>query len=396
MKNLKLAVMLLFFVSWILAWNSEGSSRQASGSGFGDPLPGLSSEQMALFLEGKEEFREIEDIASGLGPLFNARGCAECHAVPVAGGSGITNEVRAGHLASDGSFRDVEGGSLIQIFSIDPDRCQEMIPADANVVAFRQVQPLFGIGLIEAIPDETIVAGADPDDRDGDGISGRAAMVFDPATNRLRVGRFGWKAQQASLLGFAADAYLNEMGITNDLARQENAPNGDPARLAECDRVADPEDTPDPMTGRRAIDKFVNFMQLLGPPPRGPITEAARRGEQIFTSIGCARCHTPSFQTGNHPIAALSRKVVPLYSDLLLHDVGTGDGIPQADAQANELRTPPLWGLRMSRPFLHDGSAPTIEEAIRRHAGEARQVTERFLRLTPAERNDLLAFLESL
>ncbi|HXF06003.1 MAG TPA: di-heme oxidoredictase family protein [Blastocatellia bacterium] len=396
MKHLKLVMALLFVTCWAWAPSGEGTSRQESGAGFGDPLPGLSAEQMALFLEGKEDFEEIEEVADGLGPVFNARGCAECHAVPVTGGSGITNEVRVGFRDVDGTFRDVPGGSLIQIFSVAPDRCQERIPAEANVVAFRQVQPLFGIGLIEAIPEEAIVAQADPEDRDGDGISGRAARVLDLATNRVRLGRFGWKAQQASLLGFAGDAYLNEMGITNDLAREENPPNGDMARLAECDSVADPEDVPDPMTGRRGIDNFVNFMQLLGPPPRGPITEAVRRGEQIFTTIGCARCHTPAFQTGDHPIAALSRKTVPLYSDLLLHDVGTGDGIPQGDAGPTEFRTPPLWGLRMSRPFLHDGSAATIEEAIRRHAGEARRVTERFLMLTPAERADLLAFLESL
>lgn len=395
MKQSKVTMMILLLTCWIWASSGAGTTQEPS-TGFGAPLPGLSAQQIALFLEGKRSFEQIHRVADGLGPLFNARSCAECHAVPVSGGSSFISEVRVGIRDADGTFRDVPGGSLIQIFSITPDRCREIIPPEANVVAFRQVQPLFGLGLIEAVAEEAIVAQADPEDRDNDGISGRAAWVFDLATNRMRLGRFGWKAQQASLLGFAADAYLNEVGITNDLFPHENAPNGDVARLIECDSIADPEDIPDPTTGRRGIDDFVNFMQLLGPPPRAPITDAVRRGEALFTEIGCALCHTPAFQTGDHPIAALNRKVVPLYSDLLLHDVGTGDGIPQADTGANELRTPPLWGLRVSRSFLHDGSAATIEEAIRRHGGEARRITERFLMLTPIERAELLAFLESL
>jgi CxxC motif-containing protein (DUF1111 family) len=212
----------------------------------------------------------------------------------------------------------------------------------------------------------------------------------------MRVGRFGWKAQQASLLGFSADAYLNEMGITNDLALQENAPNDDEVRLRDCDQVPDPEDAPDAETGRRGIDNFENFMRFLGPPPRGEITAQVMRGEAIFREVGCAQCHTPAMQTGPNPIAPLDQKTVPLFSDLLLHDVGTGDGIVQGGAGADELRTSPLWGLRMSHPFLHDGSAATIEEAIRRHAGEATRVTRRFRRLRSAQREDLLAFLRSL
>jgi CxxC motif-containing protein (DUF1111 family) len=212
----------------------------------------------------------------------------------------------------------------------------------------------------------------------------------------MRVGRFGWKAQQATLLGFAGDAYLNEMGITNDFGRAENAPNGDDERVMACDQVADPEDAPDPMTGRRGVDNLENVMKFLGPPPRGPITEAVTRGEAVFNAIGCATCHTPAMQTGANAIVALDRKTVPLYADLLLHDVGTGDGIPQAAAAANEIRTAPLWGLRASRPFLHDGSAATVEQAIFAHGGEASRVTQRFRELTAVEKADLLAFLESL
>jgi CxxC motif-containing protein (DUF1111 family) len=394
----KLAVMKLGAVSLFLLVSvfGIGSTRSQETATFGDPLPDLTADLLALFEEGKEDFEEVEEPEDGLGPIFNARGCAECHSVPAVGGSGFTNEVRAGRSDGVGGFTDLPGGSLFQIFSINPEKCQEVIPGEANVIAFRQVQPLFGIGLIEAIPEAAILAKADPDDRNFDTITGRANMVLDPATNQMRVGRFGWKAQQASLLGFSADAYLNEMGITNDLALRENAPNGDAAKLSECDQVADPEDVRDPQTGRRGIDNFENFMRFLGPPPRGPITAAVRRGESLFNFAGCARCHTPVMQTGDSPIAALHRKPVPLYSDLLLHDVGTGDGIAQAGAGPNELRTAPLWGLRMSAPYLHDGSAATIEQAIMRHGNEAVQSRIFFSSLIQIQKDDFIAFLRSL
>jgi CxxC motif-containing protein (DUF1111 family) len=393
-RQVKLITTSIFTISIVCLLSLSGARSQGAAK-FGDPLPGLTAEQMKLFLEGKEDFVSIEEPEDGLGPLFNARGCGECHAMPAVGGSSTAKEVRAGRVDPDGTYYDLPGGSLYQIFSISAE-CQEVIPSEANVIAFREVQPLFGLGLIEAIPDETILAAADPDDDDHDGISGRAAIVFDPASKSMRVGRFGWKDQQASLLAFSGDAYTNEMSITNDIAPTENAPNGDETRMASCDQLADPESTADPVTGRRAIDNFTNFMRFLGPPPRGPMTEAVRRGDAVFNSIGCAKCHTPTMQTGPSSIAALDRKIVPLYSDLLLHNIGTGDGIPQADAGKDQIRTPPLWGLRASRPFLHDGSAGTLERAILRHGGEATLVTLRFTLLRSSQRDDLLAFLESL
>lgn len=389
----KLATVSLFLLVSVFGFRGTRSQEAAN---FGDPLPGLTVGLLALFEEGKEDFEEVEEVDEGLGPTFNARGCAECHSMPAVGGAGTTNEVRAGRTDGAGSFSDLPGGSLFQIFAIDSEKCQEVLPVEANVIAFRQVQPLFGVGLIEAIPESAILAKADPNDRNGDGITGRAHMVLDAATNQMRVGRFGWKAQQASLLGFSADAYLNEMGITSDLAPRENAPNGNEAKLRECDTVADPEDQRDPMTGRRGIDNFENFMRLLGPPPRGPITAAVRRGEAMFNFAGCARCHTPVMQTGSHPIAALSNKPVPLFSDLLLHDIGTGDGIAQGGAAPSEIRTAPLWGLRVSAPYLHDGSAMTIEQAIIRHGNEAAQSKVFFNSLTQINRDDFLAFLRSL
>jgi CxxC motif-containing protein (DUF1111 family) len=367
------------------------------GPAFGDPLPALTADQSALFAEGQQDFKQVETVADGLGPTFNNRGCAVCHISPATGGSSPTiKEVRAGRLVN-GVFTNLPGGSLFQISAIAPmSVCKEVLPPEANVIAFRQTPPLFGMGLIEAIPEATIRAQADPNDLNGDGISGRAASAVDPATGATRLGRFGWKAQVPSLLGFSGDAYLNEMGITNDLFPTENAPNGDQARLQACDTVPDPEDTPDPLTGRRGIDRFANFMRFLGPPPRGAITADVIQGEALFVGVGCAKCHTPVMTTGPNSIAALDSKPVELFSDLLLHDVGTGDGIPQGDAQANEIRTPPLWGLRVSQPFLHDGSAVSIEAAILRHAGEASGVIQAFNQLARAEKDLLIAFLNSL
>ena len=268
---------------------------------------------------------------------------------------------------------------------------------EANVVAHRISIPLFGIGLVEAIPDETILALADPEDKNGDGISGRAAIVEDVATSQKRVGRFGWKAQHATLLAFAADAYLNEMGITNDLFAKEAYANLHEDKLSSTCRVVQKiEDIRDRRTGRRGIDNFESFLKFLAPVLREPVSSAAARGETLFSEIGCASCHFPQLQTGENANTLFDRKPVPLFSDLLLHDIGTGDEIEQADAKGNEIRTPALWGLRFRRPLLHDGSAASIEAAIRRHKGEANQVIARFLNLSAGEAADLLHFLRSL
>jgi CxxC motif-containing protein (DUF1111 family) len=359
------------------------STRGTGTPDFGDPLPGA---DLGVFETGKEDFEEVEEVEDGLGPIFNARGCAECHTTPAVGGGSAIAETRF-----QNSFRhgDLPGGSLLQLFAIDPD-CQEVIPGNANSIARRLTTPLFGAGLIEAIPDRTIIEQAERQARVRDGVTGRPNIVLDVATNQRRVGRFGWKAQQATLTAFSADAYLNEMGITNPLFPDENAPNGDQQRLAECDTIPDPEDDGE------GVENFTNFMQLLAPPPRGQITGQVLRGERVFLEIGCATCHVPVMATGFSSNPLFDRKPVRLFSDLLLHDVGTGDGIRQAGAEANELRTPPLWGLRVRRPLLHDGRADTIETAIRLHGGEASGAAGRFRRLSRSDRNDLLAFLNSL
>jgi CxxC motif-containing protein (DUF1111 family) len=310
--------------------------------------------------------------------------------------SSIT-EVRAGYRDEDGQFHELNGGTLYHLFSTPPHTCQVRIPAEANVIARRAPIPLFGAGLVEAIPDQAIAALEDPDDRDGDGISGRAARILDAATGRERIGRFGWKAQQATLLAFSADAYRNEMGITNDLFPNEAALGVDPETLRLCGPPRKGlEDVRDRRTGLRGIDNFESFMRFLAPVEPAPSSDAARNGEAVFRAIGCAGCHTPVLTTGPSANPLFDRRPVPLYSDLLLHDAGTGDGIEQAAAAANEIRTPALWGLRLRRPLLHDGSAATPEDAVLRHGGEAARVTQAFEHLPAGQRRNLLAFLDSL
>lgn len=381
--------------SALLTATMLGVSAQAPTSP-GEVLAGVSPREFEEFRIGLEDFREIEEPSEGLGPLFNGTGCASCHNVPVIGGGSPMTEMRAGTRDADGTFRVVGGTTLYQMFSIPDHRCQAAVPSEATVVARRMSIPLFGAGLLEAIPDETLLALEDPFDRDRDGISGRAAIVVDKATGQRRVGRFGWKAQIATLLTFAGDAYTNEMGITNDVFPDEPHGGISLARLRECDRVKDPEDLVDPRTGKRAIDNFESFMKFLAAPPRGTITEEARIGEQVFAAVGCTSCHVPTMTTGANASAALNRKTFAPFSDFLLHELGTGDGIEQGAAEPDEIRTPALWGLRLRRPLLHDGSAATTTEAIKRHGGEAVGVIERYNRASEEMRRALLAFLDTL
>ena len=362
----------------------------------GDPLPGITAGDFERFRIGLEDFTEVETAEEGLGPAFNGTSCAVCHSVPAIGGISTMTEVRGGYRDEDGTFTELNGGTLYHLFSIPNHLCQVQIPAEANVIARRAPIPLFGAGLVEAIADETIAALEDPDDRDGDGISGRAARIIDVATRRARIGRFGWKAQHATLLAFSGDAYRNEMGITNELFPDEVALGVSEESMRLCNPKPRLEDVRDRRTGLRGIDNFESFMKFLAPIARGHIDDQVRSGEQIFTDIGCAACHTPRMRTAQNSHPLFDRKDVPLFSDLLLHDVGTGDGIPQEAAEANEIRTPALWGLRMRRPFLHDGSAATPDEAIRRHGGEATGSVQKYVEATPDDRQLLLTFLGSL
>ncbi|HSR67319.1 MAG TPA: di-heme oxidoredictase family protein [Acidobacteriota bacterium] len=370
--------------------------RQGRPSQPGNPLAGITADEFELFRIGLDDFLEVEDAGEGLGPAFNGLSCAQCHATPAIGGISPVAGVRAGRLEDDGTFTVLGGDTLYHLFALPNQVCQPSIPPAANVVSRRVPIPLFGAGLVEAIADATLLALEDPEDLDGDGISGRAARVIDLDSGEERVGRFGWKAQHATLLAFGADAYRNEMGITNDLFRNEMAAGIDPETLALCDPVPDPEDGVEPLTGLRGIDAFEAFMKFLAPIERGPRTAQVREGEALFRLVGCSGCHVPTLMTGPNPNPVFDRRLVNLYSDLLLHDVGTGDGIEQADAAANEIRTPSLWGLRFRRPLLHDGSAATPSQAIARHGNEAAGVIELFNRLSREEQEALLAFLTSL
>lgn len=361
----------------------------------GEPLPGLTPEQMADFAEGLEDFEQVEQVEGGLGPVFNDVSCVACHFAGGPGGAGAVTVTRYGRRTPTGfDPLTLLGGTLLHQNSIDLG-IREVIPKPANVIAHRQSTPLFGLGLIEAIPDRAILANAQHPSIDG--IRGRAVQVTDLATGQSRVGRFGWKAQQASLLGFAADAYLNEMGITSRLLPNDIAPNGDTELLAAYDKVADPEDAVDPATGKGDIDKVADFMRLLAPAAPLSLSFNAQNGRQLFQQANCAVCHVPVMMTGPSPVAALNQKPVALFSDLLVHDMGLlGDGIAQGAAGPQEMRTAPLWGLRLSAPYLHDGRAATIDDAIRAHDGEAKNSRDRYLRLTPLQRQQLLEFLGSI
>jgi CxxC motif-containing protein (DUF1111 family) len=364
----------------------------------GAPMAGISAADFELFRIGLDDFLEVETAEEGLGPAFNGASCAACHNVPAVGGTSLISEVRGGARGADGSFVPLvpSGETLFHLMSIPSHGCQPILPDNATIIARRVPIPVFGAGLVEAIADATILANADPLDLNRDGVSGRAAVVRDLASGLNRIGRFGWKAQHATLLAFGADAYRNEMGITNDLFPDELAVGVDAARMRVCDPIPDPEDLRDRVTRRRGIDNFESFMKFLAPIERAPMTGAAALGDNLFRSVGCATCHVPSMQTAPNVHPLFDRKTVALFSDLLLHDIGTGDEIVQASAEAAEIRTPALWGLRLRRPLLHDGSAATIEEAIRRHRGEAGRAMEGIARMTRAEFDALLAFLKTL
>jgi CxxC motif-containing protein (DUF1111 family) len=364
----------------------------------GEPLAGISAAEFTEFRLGLDDFLEVETADEGLGPAYNGTSCAVCHNLPAVGGTGIILELRAARRNAEGEFEamDESGETLFQLFSVPGHGCQAIVPDEATVFARRIPIPLFGAGLVEAISDDQLLALEDPTDRNRDGISGRAARITDVATGRVRVGRFGWKSQHATLLAFAGDAYRNEMGITNDLFPRELAYGVSAEQMKACDPIPDPEDIVDPRTRRRGIDNFESFMRFLAPVSRQAGTPEVRTGEQVFAAIGCAACHVPALMTDRHQNRVFDRQTVPLFSDLLLHDIGTGDGIRQAAAEASEFRTPALWGLRFRRPLLHDGTASTIEEAIARHRQEANLARAGFDKLTPADRAALLAFLKSL
>ncbi|MBV8550562.1 MAG: thiol oxidoreductase [Acidobacteriaceae bacterium] len=431
-------------------------------AGAGNPLKGLTTDETAFFQDGLARFAQIEVVTggqnNGLGPRFNSNQCLSCHAQPAAGGSsparnplieivtlnGAKNAVpwfitQNGPIREARFQRDSTGasdGEVHDFFVItgrsDAAGCNiaqpNFLPAgnpltgqggNANII-FRIPTPLFGGGLIEAIPDSAILANmrAGASVKSGLGISGHPNAHLSGNVNRSAndgtITRFGWKAQNKSLLVFAGEAYNVEMGITNQMFPQERD------ETPGCLFNATPEDTvnftPAPAAGSNPnaavlsdIEAFADFMRMLAPPTAAPDTPSTVNGRTAFTKVGCTQCHTPSFTTGKmiasgsstSPSAALSNQTVNLFSDLLVHHMGRGlaDGITQGGAGPDEFRTAPLWGVGQRVFFLHDGRTSNLVEAIEAHSSpnsEANKVIEAFNRLSTQQQQDIINFLRSL
>lgn len=359
------------------------------------------------FAEVKGAFEEVDQIDDGLGPVYNAQSCAECHQNPITGGISQITELRVGHLNAAGAFVNPVGGrSLINDRATDA-ATQMRVPGTETIRTFRTSLNVLGDGFVEAIDSNTLLAisNSQPAALRGEFIQ---VPVLE-AGNALRGGRFGWKNQHASLVSFASDAYLNEQGVTNQFNLVENNALGlstaaFPGYLVNADPVKGEDNEGD-------IFEFANFMRSSKPPSRDTVLAAtadARAGDTLFNQIGCNTCHVRSIVTapagtvinqGAFTVpAALGNKIIHPFSDFLLHDVGTGDGILQngpADT-ANKVRTPPLWGVRTRDRLMHDGLSLTRNDAILRHAGQATGVVNSYINLTLAQKNQLIAFINSL
>ena len=435
---------------------------RGGAAGAGNPLNNLTADEKAFFQDGFTRFIEIETVQggpnNGLGPRFNSNQCLSCHAQPAPGGTspaqnpliavatlnGAKNMV-PWFIAAKGPVREARfkrnsdgtnDGEVHDLFVItgrsDAAGCNisqpSFLPAGNPVtgkggnpnIIFRIPTPVFGAGLIEAIPDSAILANmqANASEKARLGIAGHANAHLSGNANRSAndgtITRFGWKAQNKSLLMFASEAYNVEMGISNQLFPQERD------ETPGCLFTATPNDTLNFTTAPTStatsnpavisdIEAFANFMRMLAPPMPAPDTSSAVNGRAAFTKVGCAHCHTPSFTTGKmiasgsstNPSAALSNQTVNLFSDLLVHHMGRGlaDGITQGGAGPDEFRTAPLWGVGQRVFFLHDGRTSNLVEAIEDHqslGSEANRVIERFRRLPAEEQQDVINFLRSL
>jgi len=431
-------------------------------AGAGAPLKGLTADETAFFQDGQARFADVEVVTkgsnNGLGPRFNSNQCLSCHSQPDAGGSspaqnpliavatlngakntvpwfitqnGPVREARfklSANGASDGEVRNL----FVITGRIDAPGCDiaqpDFLPAgnpltgqggNSNII-FRIPTPLFGAGLIEAIPDSAILANmqSNASEKSALGIFGHANAHLSGNVNRSAndgtITRFGWKAQNKSLLMFAGEAYNVEMGITNQLFPQER--DETPGCLFNATAEDTLNFTPTPATTGSSntavisdIEAFANFMRMLAPPTPAPATTSSEKGRATFARIGCVHCHTPSFTTGakiasgssTSPSAALSNQTANLYSDLLVHHMGKrlADGITQGGAGPDEFRTAPLWGVGQRIFFLHDGRTTSLVEAIRDHqsdGSEANEVIRLFISLTTQEQQEVIDFLRSL
>jgi CxxC motif-containing protein (DUF1111 family) len=436
--RLLIAVMCLSFGLGSLFLSPMPPSLEAP-TGFDNKSNGVTDD--ATHQADQMKFEEVEQLADGLGPLYNAQSCRECHQDPVSGGASQVSELRVGHRGPDGHFRNPEipiahgaqvitGRSLVNDRAICPNAAfsgieiQERVPESESIRTFRISLNLLGDGFVEAISDQTLVDLAEQQCKTSHRkICGQVLRVpIVEAPGQMGVGRFGWKDQHASLLSFAGDAYLNEMGITNRLQPDEVT------KL--CNTAAEPNDTPGP-DGLSDIDHFARFVRSTKAPSRDADLAAsapAKKGDGLFNRIGCSTCHVETLRTA--PVgtkingdtftipATLGSVTFHPYGDFLMHDVGTGDGILQAtpehygksvfqtmsgylakqdfEGSRNKIRTAPLWGLRLRPRLMHDGESLTPLDAIRRHQGEASEVTRRFEKLKKEDQDALIEFLKSL
>lgn len=380
-----------------LTFNVQGQSGATPApAGFDNITNGLLTQ--AAFDAARLTFEERDEVADGLGPVYNAQSCAECHQSPITGGGSQVAELRAGHRDRFGNFVDAPGGSLINDRAINA-AIQERVAGAEDVRTLRMSTNVLGAGFVEAIASSTLqaLANAQPG-QSGGAIAGQAITVPLLEGGTARIGRFGWKDQHASLLSFSADAYLNEIGITSRLQRTENSSLG--RSIAVFDVI--PRGAPNAVEDtENDIDEFAAFMRATKVPPRDTGlagTSDAIAGSNLFDSIGCGICHTKSITTASSAAPALANKIIHPYSDFLLHDIDTGDGIVQNGGQstANKLRTLPLWATRTRPRHMHDGLSLTFTDAILRHGGEATNVTNRFRNLTTTQRAQIVVFLQSL
>jgi CxxC motif-containing protein (DUF1111 family) len=415
MKLLKLIMLGCFAAAFVLpaAFTRKVEGQTQAPAGFDNLTNGVSAQ--ATFNADLAVFAEQEFIADGLGPVYNAQSCGECHQNPVTGGISQITELRAGHF--DGAnFIDAAGGSLINDRATNAN-IQERVPSTGDEVrTFRTSLNVLGDGFVEAIDSNTIVAISNSQPA---GMRGQVIQVpVAEAGGALRVGRFGWKNQHASLVSFSSDAYLNEMGITNRFALAENTSNGRFVGFGSgFDPVSDNQPCENPPAGNCAEDPeddiqvFARFMRATKAPARNAETQNsadAVAGSQLFDQVGCNICHVRNITTapagtsinGGAFIvpAALGNKIIHPFGDFLLHDVGTGDGIVQNGGQStrNKVRTAPLWGVRTRDRLMHDGESLTRSEAVLRHAGEATGVINNYRALSVTQRNQIAAFLNSL
>jgi CxxC motif-containing protein (DUF1111 family) len=385
------------------------------------------------------KFDEVEQVANGLGPLYNAQSCRECHQNPVSGGASQVSELRVGHTGRDGRFQNpaipiahgkvvITGRSLVNDRAICANgafpvtEIQERVPDTENVRTARMSPSILGDGFVEAVADQSLVEIAQQQCKSSHGrICGQWLLVpIVEAPGQMGVGRFGWKDQQASVLSFVSNAYLNEIGITSPLQPDEIT--------TLCNTAPEPNDSRGP-DGLFDIDRLTRFVRATkAPSPDLQPTPAVKRGSTLFDKVGCATCHVRSLITaapgtringGTFVVPqALGSVTFHPYSDFLLHDVGTGDGIVQAgpeeygravfqvmsgylskqriDLTQNKMRTAPLWGVRLKPRLMHDGASLTLRDAILRHQGEALDEIKGFSRLSAQDQEALIEFLRSL